>query len=144
MNTNKEVNQNEALRITEELKKYVPESTNLITLWERSESKEALQLVQEAGYSPDEFLDEADLGLHFSNPKGFYQAYVAQIRPDLCKQSSNLRKSVDAALGAGTTSLLAILAEALAIPGGAVMLIAPIAAVLLVKGIDTFCEMEVE
>jgi hypothetical protein len=43
---------------------------------------------------------------------------------------------------AGTTSLLTTLAAALTVPLGAAIVLAPVAALLLSKGIDAFCSMD--
>ena len=147
MTIGEELSKDEATRLANELKKHVAESDGLTPVWTWAESDEALQLVQKAGYSPEEFLDEVELGLNFNASdfsKRFYQSYARQISPDLCNKDNALRKSVSAAIGAGTTSLIGLMAEALLIPGGAVALVAPIAAILLVKGIDAFCDMDLE
>lgn len=144
MATNEEIAQNEAVRLANRLKVYVPDGDKLEVVWERSESDEALRLVLAAGYSPNEFLDEIDLQLNF-NMSGFaerfYRSYVRQVRTSLCNKDSDLRKTIGIAIGNGTSSLITKLAEALSVPVGAAMLLAPVAAILLVKGIDAFCEM---
>jgi len=144
MATKEEIAQNEAVRLAEKLKLYVPESDKLELIWERSESDEALRLVRAAGYSPNEFLDEIDLDLNFNVSgfaKRFYRCYVHQVRKSLCKKDSELRKAIKTAIGTGTASLITELATALSIPVAATVLVAPIAAILLVIGIDAFCEM---
>jgi hypothetical protein len=144
MTINEEIAQNEAVRLADKLKVYVPDSDKLEVIWERSESDEALRLVRVAGYSPNEFLDEIDLELNFNVSgfaKRFYQSYVHQVRTSLCNKDSDLRKTIGIAIGTGTASLITELAAALTVPVGATMLVAPVAAILLVKGIDAFCEM---
>lgn len=147
MTLNQDTERDEAIRLTDALKAYVPENNELEVVWDRSESDEALRLVKAAGFSPDEFLEEeVDLKLKMGESgfsKRFYKSYANQLSSTLCNKDSALRQAVGTAIGAGTSSLLAVLAEALLIPGGAVVLIAPIAAILLVKGIDAFCEMEI-
>lgn len=145
MTTSEEIAQDEAVRLANKLKVYVPDSNKLEVVWERSESDEALRLVRVAGYSPNEFLDETELELNFNVSgfaKRFYQSYVYQVRTSLCNKDSDLRKTIGTAIGTGTGSLITALAVALSIPVGAAMLVAPIAAIILVKGIDAFCEME--
>jgi hypothetical protein len=145
MTTNQEMVLNEAIRLADKLTAYVPESDRLEVIWESSESKEALRLVQDAGYSPDEFLEDVNLKLNASVSdfsKRFYQSYIHQISTALCNKDSDLRQAVGTAIGAGTSSLITVMAAQLLIPSGAVVIVAPIAAILLVKGIDAFCEME--
>lgn len=144
MPTSEEIAREEAVRLADELKVYVPEGDNLEVVWERSQSDESLRLVRVAGYSPNEFLDEIELQLNFNVSgfaKRFYQSYVHQVRSSLCNKDSDLRKTIGTAIGTGTGSLITALAPAFSVPLGAAMLVAPVAAILLVKGIDAFCEM---
>lgn len=145
MTTSKENERDEAVRLADELTAYVPDGDNLEVVWERAESDEALRLVRVAGYSPDEFLDDIELELNFNVSgfaKRFYESYIDQVHTSLCNKDSDLRKTIGNAIGAGTGSLITALAAALSVPVGAAMLFAPIAAILLVKGIDAFCEMD--
>jgi hypothetical protein len=120
------------------------EDDDLSSFWQRGE--EAIAGLAAAGYSPEEFIPEDEAGqLGFATSskdfaRRFYQSYASQVRKALCGQDE-LRTHVDSALTAGATSLLTWLAGLLAVPLGAVMLLAPIAAVLLIKGIDAFCQM---
>ena len=139
-----------AIRLTEALKGYVPLSGPYEPVWESTETADAIRLVDEAGYSPNEFLLEAppDLNMSLSDFRLFlnryFESYSRQIRGSLCAKDSDLRKKVNTAIGTGTASLLLILATALAVPVAAITLLSPIAAILLIKGIDAFCEMDNE
>lgn len=147
MTTSEETGRDEAARLADDLTTYVPDDNNLNVIWERHESDKALRLVRAAGYSPNEFLDELELELNFSVSgfaKRFYESYVHQIHTSLCNKDDDLRKSVNAAIKAGTGSLIGALVVALSVPLAAAMLVSPIAAILLVKGIDAFCEMDDE
>jgi hypothetical protein len=145
MATNEEVGREEAVRLAEKLTKYVPEDDNLEIVWDQIESDDALRLVRVAGYSPNEFLNDVDSDLNFNvsgSAKRFYQSYARQVHTSVCNKDSDLRETINTAIGTGTGSLITALAVALSIPTGAVMLVAPIAAILIVKGIDAFCEMD--
>lgn len=136
-----------AAKLTRQLTASVPVTDgDLDAVW--SASEDALRQLQTAGYAPDEFLpDEVSDHMNFNLPGGdlarrFYRAYAREVRKAVCGGDEELRGKIDNALTAGAGALLTVLAGALAVPMAAVVLLAPIGAVLLIKGVDAFCAME--
>lgn len=136
-----------AALLTETLAAEVPEAgAGLDAMWEASD--EALQGLRASGYAPDEFLpDDVTAQLNFNVPGRdfalrFYRAYAREVRKAICGGDTKLRSSMDNAITAGAGAVLTALAGALAVPAAAVVLLAPIGAVLLIKGVDAFCTMD--
>jgi hypothetical protein len=99
-----------------------------------------------AGFDLKEFLprDESE-ALDFAVPDWaarFFKSYVKIVRGAICDKGGDLHKQVASAMTSGVTSLLGVLAVGLAIPAGAVVILAPIAATLLVLGLDAFCTLD--
>lgn len=137
-----------AAQYTEQLLPLVPAvGTDLDTLWAASSG--ALAKLSEAGYSPEEFLpDDEAAQLNFTVPGAdraqlFFRCYALEVRKSFCGADGELRKSVQTAMTTGTTTLLTTMAAALAVPLGAIIVLAPIAAVMLSKGIDALCSMDI-
>src|SRR6266568_1892086 len=130
----------QAVDLAQRLAQEVSDTSGDFTpIWDRSD--EALALVEKAGYSPHEFISDSDdsLGFGLGGPgfaRRFFRAYAREVRASLCGQDGDLRSSVGVAISGGTASLLSVLANALAVPLAAVGLLAPIAAILLIKGVD--------
>lgn len=99
-----------------------------------------------AGFDLREFLPrEESETLDFAVPdwaSRFFKSYAKVVRSALCDRESDLHKQVAGAMTTGTTSLLSVLAIALTVPTGAVIILAPIAATLLALGLDAFCKMD--
>jgi hypothetical protein len=136
-----------AVELTQQLTAEVSEAdADLDQVWAASE--DALRQLRAAGYSPDEFLpDDVSAQLNFNVPGGdlarrFYRAYAREVRKAVCGADEDLRGNINNALTAGAGALLTVLAGALAVPAAAVVLLAPIGAVLLIKGVDALCAME--
>ncbi|MFC7724919.1 hypothetical protein ACFQW6_07365 [Nocardioides sp. GCM10028917] len=136
-----------AADLTRQLSAIVPVNDgDFDAVWLASEG--ALQRLQTDGYAPDEFLpDEVSDQMNFNLPGRdlalrFYRAYVREVRKAVCGGDQEFRSSIDNALTAGAGALLTVLAGGLAVPAAAVVLLAPIGAVLLVKGVDAFCALE--
>lgn len=136
-----------AVQYTEQILPLVPtDGTNLEAFW--GASSEALVKLSEAGYSPQEFLpDDEAAQLNFSVPGAdraqlFFRCYALEVRKSICGADGELREIVRTAMTTGTTTLLTTMAAALAVPLGAIIVLAPIAAVMLSKGIDALCSMD--
>jgi hypothetical protein len=98
------------------------------------------------GYSLREFaptLADTDQ-FSFDWFRRFFDAYAQRVRASLCTEKGELRGSVTKAMSSGSAALLVTLGGALSIPLGAIVVLAPIAAVLLHSGIDAFCEMSLD
>ena len=137
----------EAVELTERLRATVIDDDSFDALWGQPAAREAFEQAQLAGFDPNEFLIDGDEMMNMAIKdavKRFFAAYARQIRASICDPHSDVRTSISAAIGAGSGALLMCLSTALAIPTAAVSLVAPIAAILLVKGIDAFCTMDRE
>lgn len=136
----------EAITLTDRLRAAVS-SDSVDAFLDRPEASEAYAQAQRAGFDPSEFLigGSETLNMAIANPvKRFFAAYVRQVHASICDPHGDLRSKVSTAIGGGTGSVLMCLGAALAVPAAAVVLLAPIAAVLLVIGIDAFCTMDHE
>lgn len=96
-------------------------------------------------YNLESFVPDGSPALQFSGDfkgvgRAFYRSYIGLVRESLCGAEGDLRATVKTALNGGVSATIVALGAILAIPSGALLLIAPIVAVLLVKGIDAFCE----
>lgn len=134
----------EAVALTERIRHAMVEDDSFDALWGQPATREAYEQVLQAGFDPDEFLIGGGEMLNMAIKdvvKRFFAAYARQIRASICDPHGELRAKVNAAIGTGSGALLVCLGTALAIPMVAVSLVAPIAAILLVKGIDAFCVM---
>jgi hypothetical protein len=134
-----------AIALTESLAAEYPESTPNTEIWQSTQAAESLDLLRDAGYDPDEFLEDAPPDMAMAPGlflRRYFESYKRQIRGALCNENEELRKNINTAIGAGTGTLLTALAALLAVPLAAVALLAPIAAIILIKGIDAFCTMD--
>jgi hypothetical protein len=136
-----------ATSLTQQIAVRVPSSQDdLSQIWDAGD--DALRQLTAAGYSPAEFLPDDEAGqLNFTVhgadfARRFYRAYAHEVRKSLCRADGDLRVRVNTAISAGASSLLSTLAVTLAVPLAAIVFLAPIAAVLIIKGIDAFCTME--
>lgn len=132
-----------AEQLADELVPYVPKTGTLDTFWDLPQVDEALKMLQDAGFAPTEFLPPGgDLNFSAGDAAAkFYKAYVKHLRPKICTENGDLRKTVGNALNAGAGALLPAMALVLAIPPAAVVFLAPIAAILVSVGLDAFCQI---
>lgn len=129
----------QALRYVEELRAL---GGDMDSLWDRTDA--TIEQVA-ASFNIENFVPDELPTLNFSGDfkgagRAFYKSYLKVVRESLCVKS-DLRDAVQTALSGGVPAVLLTVASALAIPSGAILLIAPIAAILLVKGIDAFCDV---
>jgi hypothetical protein len=115
-----------AARLAEELTRRVGDFESFDQIWQTPEASASLTLLEDKGFSLQEFLLESDVDLKFGVPdrvKRFYQAYTRQVRQSICTSDGELRAAVSTAVRGGTSALLVALAAALAIPPLAVGLL---------------------
>lgn len=94
------------------------------------------QYEHETGSSADELLPEDVSRLAFA---GLDRAQEFA-RKVLCNHKDNLRVPIEAGIAAGSPVLIATLFTVLALPVVALPVVVALAAVLMVRGLDGFCE----
>jgi hypothetical protein len=94
------------------------------------------QYEHKTGASADELLPEDVPRLAFAGLDRA-QEFASKV---LCNHKDNLRVPIEAGIAAGSPALVAVLFGVLALPVVALPVVVAIAAVLLVRGLDGFCE----
>jgi hypothetical protein len=131
-----------AERLAADLVPHVPATGTLDAFWDQPQVDEALRLLEGAGFAPTEFSpDSGDLNFAAGDAAAkFYKAFTRQVRARLCTADGDVRKKIGDALNAGVGALLPAMCAVLAIPLAAVVILAPIAAILVAVGLDGFCQ----
>jgi hypothetical protein len=115
-----------------------------------AEFEKALQQFSEAGYPIDAIIPasaEPQLGFSLtraSDGKSFWDVYAEVVREELCKADGELQNMVKAGLSGSTGAILTTVMTGLGLPGAALAIAIPIAAILAAKGIDAFCRFTAE
>jgi hypothetical protein len=109
------------------------------------ELEKALEQFSEAGYPIDTILPagaKPQLGFSLTRArdgKSFWSVYSDVVREELCKTDGELQKLAKAGLSGSTGAILTVLMTGLGLPGAALAIAVPIAAILAAKGVDAFC-----
>ncbi len=115
-----------------------------------AELDNALKQFSDAGYPIESLVNsrgDSRLGMSLTRArdgKSFWTVYSEVIREELCKKDGELPKLVKAGLSGSTGALLTALMTGLALPGAAMAIMVPIAAILAAKGVDAFCRFTEE
>jgi leucyl aminopeptidase len=135
-----------AEQLAADLVQHVPQTGTLDTFWDLPQVDEALSLLQEAGYAPTDFLPSGgDLSFAGADRAAkFFKRYVRQVHAQICTEDGKARQTVGNAWNAGVGALLPAMVLVVAIPPAAVVVLAPIAAILASVGLDKFCKMSNE
>jgi hypothetical protein len=113
-----------------------------------AELENALLQFGEAG-NPIDTIVPASAKLGFSltrarDGKSFWDVYSEVVREELCKKDGELQKLVKAGLSGSTGAILTAVMTGLGLPGVALAIAIPIAAILAAKGVDAFCRFTEE
>jgi len=74
------------------------------------------------------------------SPEGFGRIYVKILLHALCDPKQKLNTSVKTALSTSASTILPLIMTSLALPAAALPIVVPIAAYVIVLGVDAFCE----
>ncbi|HEX4020229.1 MAG TPA: hypothetical protein VHX63_03715 [Acidobacteriaceae bacterium] len=100
---------------------------------------------QQSGLPLDSLIPAGEHAMGFSlrratDGKSFWDIYGTIVRNKLCTANSDLNDVVRHAVQSGTTSLIAIVMQAMALPATAILIGATIAGIIASLGLDAFCE----
>jgi hypothetical protein len=111
-----------------------------------AEFEKALRHFSEAGYPIDAIVPtgaEPQLGFSLARArdgKSFWNVYAQIVREDLCKTNGELRRLVDTGLSGSAGAILTAVMTGLGLPGAALAIAVPIAAILAASGVEAFCQ----
>lgn len=107
--------------------------------------EKALDQFSEAGYPIDAIVPasaEEQLGFALGagrDGKSFWNVYAKVVRDEVCKHDGALQEYIKSGVSASTGAILNAVMTGLGLPGPALAIAVPIAAILAAKGIDAFC-----
>lgn len=115
-----------------------------------TEIEKALLQFSDSGYPIDAIIPagaEPQLGFSLTRAKdgkSFWSVYSEVVREELCKTDGELQKLVKAGLSGSTGAIVTAVMIGLGLPGAALAIAIPIAAILAAKGVDAFCRFTAE
>jgi hypothetical protein len=115
-----------------------------------TELEKALKQFSDAGYPIDAIMPvDVEPSLSFSltrasDGKSFWSVYAEVVREELCKEDGEMQKLVKAGLSGSTGAILTAVMTGLGLPGAALTIAVPIAAILAAKGVEAFCRFTEE